>query len=381
MSSIDNVYRKLQIHIDSNMPVDFPETESGVEISLLKQLFTPDEAEIALEVSSVPESIKKIHKRVKKAGISIEKLEEILNNLVEKGALVGPEYYSSLGMGRKYGKTPFIVGMYEFQAGRITKEFEKDARDYLDEKYRETLFKRKTRQMRTIPISKSVKQKNSVIPYDNVRDIVEKTQKPVVVIPCVCREGADLLDEPCKVSDIRETCLLLNEIAEMYIELGRGRSVSKEEAFEILDKAEEIGLVLQPTNNQNPSFICCCCGCCCGVLTSIKKLSKPAQYFHTNFYAEVNTELCSGCKKCIKRCQMEAVSIKDKVAVIDLDWCIGCGICVPTCPDNAIELKDKKKKHVPPKNVLSMYQKLLMERYGILGMFKMMTKVMLGKKL
>ncbi len=45
----DIVYRKLQRYLDS-LPIDYPETESGVEIRILKSLFTPQEAEIALKL-------------------------------------------------------------------------------------------------------------------------------------------------------------------------------------------------------------------------------------------------------------------------------------------------------------------------------------------
>jgi len=45
MESSTDVYRKLQRHID-NMPVAFPESESGLDIKLLKHLFTPEEAKM-----------------------------------------------------------------------------------------------------------------------------------------------------------------------------------------------------------------------------------------------------------------------------------------------------------------------------------------------
>ena len=41
----NEVYRALQRHLD-RMPVPFPATESGVEIRILKQLFTADEARL-----------------------------------------------------------------------------------------------------------------------------------------------------------------------------------------------------------------------------------------------------------------------------------------------------------------------------------------------
>ena len=38
-----DAYRKLQEHLDK-MPVGYPATQSGVEINLLKTIFTPEEA-------------------------------------------------------------------------------------------------------------------------------------------------------------------------------------------------------------------------------------------------------------------------------------------------------------------------------------------------
>jgi len=47
-----DVYRKLQQYLDT-LPIDYPETESGVEIRILKHLFTPQEAEIALRLKVI----------------------------------------------------------------------------------------------------------------------------------------------------------------------------------------------------------------------------------------------------------------------------------------------------------------------------------------
>lgn len=380
MSLSDDIYRKLQKHIDSNMPVDFPETDSGVEIDILKEMFSPREAEIALEVSSVPEPAKKIHSRLKNK-INFDELLEILDKLVKKGAIMGPAYYKNLGLGTRYGKAPFIVGIYEFQAGRLTKELEKKTRNYLDEKYRDVVLSRKTPQMRTIPVGKSISPDNVVATYNNAREIIKNADERIVVLPCVCREGSDLLGEPCKVTDLRETCILLNENAAMYSEFKMGRRLSRAEALDIIDRAEEAGLVLQPANNCRPGFICCCCGCCCGMIVNLKKLPEPAKFFSSDFYAEVNPDLCNGCRKCFKKCQMDAVQFDNKKAVIDLAKCIGCGVCVSACPENAVSLREKEKKARPPKNVFSMYRRLLFERYGIPGMLKMAIKALTGKKL
>ncbi len=370
----------LREHIAENMPVDFPAAESGIEIELLKQLFSPEEAGIALEISSVPEPAPKIYGRLKNK-IPYEKFLGILDSLAERGAIMGPSYYRNLGLGTRYGKAPFIVGMYEFQAGRLTEKFERDTRKYINEKYRDTVLAGKVQQMRTIPIEKSAGTENRAATYDNARELIMSSGGKIVALPCVCREGADLLGEPCRATELRETCLLLNENAAMYSEFKRGREISKDEALEIIGRAEKAGLVLQPSNSQRPGFICCCCGCCCGMLVNLKKLPSPAQYFRSNYYAKTNPDTCSGCGKCLKKCQMEAISIKDKTAVIDTGQCIGCGVCVGACPEGAMSLINKEKKYIPPKNIFSMYRLLLLQRYGAVKMFKMMIKTLMGKKL
>lgn len=61
----DQTYRKLQRYLDS-LPVDYPETESGVEIQILKHLFTPQEAEIALKLKFIPQEAKALYRPFKK---------------------------------------------------------------------------------------------------------------------------------------------------------------------------------------------------------------------------------------------------------------------------------------------------------------------------
>lgn len=377
---LNNVYRKLQKHID-NMPVGFPESESGLDIRLLKHLFSPKEAEIALELSALPEPLERIQKRLKKKGIPIENVEQTLDHLVQKGAIMDCKYFSKKGNGKYYSKAMMVVGMFELQAEKVTKEYAKDFKEYLVEGFYKEIHSKKTSQMRTIPINQSVTQENHIDTYDNAKEIVKNATGDIAVLRCVCRDSKDALEDPCKRSDIRETCLIFEETASTVLDMGRGRSITKEEALETLHKAEEAGFILQPSNSRKPHFICCCCGCCCEALGSIKMFSKPAEYFHSNYQSEVDPDLCTGCEECIEICNMEALALVDDVSTVDLDRCIGCGVCVPKCPSGAISLRSKLKKTIPPKNHDVMYQKILFERIGLLGMLKVMPKAVLGMKI
>ena len=139
--STDNVYVELRNQIDK-MPVGMPATKSGVEIRLLKHLFTPEEAKIALSLNMFPEPLKRIYNRVKKTdkAITLEGLKEVLDRLAVKGAILLDEKKGQ----RLYSYAPFAIGMYEFQVGRLTKEFYEDSEEYLSGEFREEFFRKRS---------------------------------------------------------------------------------------------------------------------------------------------------------------------------------------------------------------------------------------------
>jgi Fe-S-cluster-containing hydrogenase component 2 len=380
MKHEDDIYRNLQEHIDA-MPVAFPKSVSGLDIRLLKHLFTPEEARIALELSALPESIERIHKRFKNTGISIDNLEKILDRMVMKGAILGGSYYQKKGPNKHYSKAQFSIGMYELQAMNLTREFQSNFEEYGEEVFNKIFSTKKTSQLRTIPIRKGINHERYVGSYDDAREIINKTDEKIAVIRCICRHGQDLLGESCKHSEIRDTCILFEDIARFAIGSGQARVVSKEEVLEILDQAENSGFVLQPENNQKPHFICCCCGCCCHVLKTVKKFPRPVEYYHSNYYAKVDTDLCDMCWECMDKCALEALSMENDGTTVDLDRCIGCGVCAAACPAGAIALHAKGDPYVPPKDHDALYKKILRERVGTLGMLKMVPGIVLKRKI
>jgi len=191
----------------------------------------------------------------------------------------------------------------------------------------------------------------------------------------------DLRGQPCKYSDIRETCLQIGpDHARQYIEMGTGRSITKEEAFEILDRAQEAGFILQPENSLKPENICCCCGDCCGPLSAAKNTPRPADLYASNYYVKVDSELCTGCEVCIGRCQMEARVMVDGIATVSLDRCIGCGNCVVTCESGASQLIQKEEQLVPFKDKDATFMKIMSQKLNTWDMLKMRMKMLLGLK-
>ncbi len=77
---------------------------------------------------------------------------------------------------------------------------------------------------------------------------------------------------------------------------------------------------------------------------------------------------------------MEALSINNEKAVLDLNRCIGCGLCVSTCPPHSLSLvrKPKTKQPYVPKDIMETNVKLGKAR-GKLGVSKMIVRQVRSK--
>ena len=369
----EDAYRRLQQHLDRG-PAPFPATESGVELRILKRLFSEEQARIALELSAIPEPIHIVQRRL--PSLSGEELRRKLGGMAEEGLILATEAGGEI----RYAKLAFVVGIYERQVGRLTPELERDVRTYEEEAFGAAMHALKTPQMRTVPVGKSIPVERNVATYEDIRSFAARSEGPFAAMPCICRKGKDLLEEPCQQTKLRENCLTFGMAAKAMVEAGPARYISREEMIEFLEAADREGLVLQPENTANPLFVCCCCGCCCSVLTTAKRLPKPAQYFGTNYYAESNGETCEGCGTCLTRCQMDAVAMDSGHAKVERDRCIGCGLCVTTCPSTSLRLRRNDREKAPPKDTQALYMQLMRDRYGPLKMAGALTGYLLGRK-
>lgn len=353
----EDAYRSLQERLDE-LPVGYPPTESGVEIRILKQLFTPEEAKIAsmLKFSWKDfEPLESIYNRVKTLGYSIEELDTKLENMAKKGAILALKE----GDVKTYGLAQFIVGIFEFQVNKLTKQLVEDIHQYLDEAFIMDMGKIPISQLRTIPVGITLEDELGVTNYDDVKKIIENTDGPFTIINCVCRQARDLLDDPCKNTSRREVCMAFGHPAKAYIDIGWSRQISKEEAIKYLQKNQEEGMIFQVGNAQKPDFICSCCSCCCEGLVRLKSFPNPADLTTSNYYAEIDADLCTGCQTCIERCQMDAISFENDISSIIRKRCIGCGNCVVTCPSEAITLQKKDKLNVPPMTHTDLYNEIM----------------------
>ena len=348
-----DVYQRLAEFLDT-FPQRYPlNTESGIELKMLRHIFTPEDAEMVMKLKSSPESAAEVAERI---GADPEETEQVLYEMSRKGQI----FRTGKPGNYRYMATAFLVGIIEFQMNRMTPEMARDMEEFAPILYEATWMKGTTRDLRTIPISESIAPETRVMPYESAEEAI-RAARVIGVSDCMCRRMKELVDEPC--SKPVEVCFHFGSGTHYFVENGMGRYISQEEALDILKKGQEAGLVCQVSSSQNAVALCMCCDCCCGPLVAYKKYNKPSEMTNSSFYALVNEDDCIGCEDCEERCPMDAITTED-VAIVDLDRCIGCGICAITCPVDAIKVfrKGKDKEFIPEKDLSSAAMAIYQQR-------------------
>jgi len=345
-----DVYTKLARHLDS-LPAGYPATESKVELKILKKLFTPEEAEIASNLSMMPQTAESL---APKLDMDARELGQILEQMAHKGLIFRYRKKGTVS----YMAAQFVVGIWEYHVNDLDEELVRYFNEYVPVLMRSAWERTRTKQMRIIPVSEDVQPDAAIMPYDQAEQIIS-SQSRIAVADCICRKERGMLKEACEAPV--ETCLIFGGGADFYLENGLGRKIDQQEALRIVEKGKEAGLVLQPSNAQKPVAMCMCCGCCCQILRNVKRMDKPSQMVHSNFQAGVDPEACTGCGVCEGLCPMQAITVS-QTAEVDLDRCIGCGVCVKGCEFEALHLAPGESVYEPPRNVVETYMNMAKER-------------------
>jgi ferredoxin len=334
-----DIYRSLQERLDL-YSMGFPKADSGIDIEILKYLFSEEEASLALGLTHSLELPKDIAERI---DMPVEELSLKLDDMAEKGLI----FRLKKSGASKYGAIPFVHGIFEFQVKSLKPDLARMVGDYFDEAFDVAMQKSADHFLRVIPVNKSIEVKNQIASYDDAVSIL-KSKDQIVVTDCICRKRKIVIDEGC--GKTLEACFMFGSMGKYYLDRDIGRVVSLEEATAILKDCHDAGLVTQPATSQNPAGMCNCCGDCCAVLGAIKRHPNPSEIIFSNHIVNAEKELCTECELCLERCQMEALVLNDDGIEVIENRCIGCGLCVTICPSEALKLVEKpeSERRVPP---------------------------------
>ena len=344
-----DVYQRLAKKLNE-LPHGFPPTESGVELRILRKIFTPEDSEIALKIRPVPETAQQIATRL---GKPLEEMQGILDDMVGKGQIGS----AKMGGAQMYMLFPFLIGIWEFQVLRLDKELADLMEEYAPALVG-TLGGFSPSLARVIPVNAQISGQHQVYPYEDLRQIMDKA-KSFQLMDCICRKEQAIQGRPC--THTLENCLAFSEHEGAFDKYTRGRLISRDEAVAVLAESEEEGLVHCTYNVQaGQMFVCNCCSCCCGILRSVKELSSPYMLAGSNFFAAIDQDTCEACGICAnERCPMDAIVEDDGAYIVQPERCIGCGVCTTTCPSEAVTLIRKPDTDIdqPPSNIMDWYFK------------------------
>ena len=324
--------------------MDIPEFFEMVE-----EMFTPQEAEVNNALPRNPLTAKDLAGQM---GKDEAEIEAILEAMADKG----------LCMALTVDQTPFYQGArfmpgileFQFMPGKTTERDRKLAR--LIHAYERACDQKSDPTEMTFPTSRVitvdavVKVGDQSIPMTRFRRFIDKYE-PIAVSTCFCRHAAVLRDEDIHGMP-NDTCMQFGTSAQFAIERLGGRKVTKQEAKEVLSRAEEAGLIHMSQNmTEDIGFICNCDRWHCFAVKNILAKPKPGLYFNSGFEPRFDADLCTACGTCIDRCPPEALTMGDNdIPQIDLDRCFGCAACATGCPTEAIAMVNKPGFPAPPKD-------------------------------
>ena len=349
-----DVYAQLARALD-RLPGGFPQTESRVELQILRKIFSPKEALVASNMTGNSEAVDVIAER---ASLPIEEIEERLKGMLGRDIIWGSEREGI----RKFRLAPFIVGIYESQWNVTDHELFHLFERYWNEGGAVGIMRYEPALHRVVPAQRALKSE-IILPYDDVKQLILQA-KSFELRDCICRKQQDMLGSR-KCDFPLRNCLNFSVRERPMGPYG----TTQDEALRVLAQAEEVGLVHTVSNvATGVHYVCNCCGCCCAILRGITQFGIEHSVARANYFAVVDPEECAGCGTCEDRCQVAACSVEDDVSVIDLAKCIGCGLCVTGCPNEAVKLNLRPDAEIinPPENYKVWEQERLRSR-GLLS--------------
>jgi NAD-dependent dihydropyrimidine dehydrogenase PreA subunit len=234
---------------------------------------------------------------------------------------------------------------------------------------------------RVIPINETVEDPRAILPYEHMDKLMDSLEY-FCVGHCMCRERkAAAMDYNCEVVPLSQNCLHFGKLAHYMVDNGLAREITREDAKQILRNSMDQGLILTIENIQKgQDTLCSCCGDCCAWIEGLTKMRQLHAFSNSNYLANSNSETCSGCGLCAKRCQMDAIELKEmpsargrtmlvhgeggkerklvnktgKVSVVDTHKCVGCGVCAYKCPTKSLILKRNAVEHAPPATLMDL---------------------------
>jgi NAD-dependent dihydropyrimidine dehydrogenase PreA subunit len=324
-----NVYEELADMLVSS-PTGAPEIKTPEFMQHLRLQYTHKEALLAVQVGLMGGKLEELAERT---GVEKGKLKEILNTMADKATMwidPGKEdpIYRSLGLvGPGITEVTLFPGVRNADSVTLAKLMCKNKYWHVRYGFGNSGL---TNLAPVWPVDAALPE--DALPSENIVEQIKQSGHWSVGT-CPCRLGEWLENPGHHCRHLLNTCIQLGDISRWCVEHGLTRSLTCDQAIELLRKCNMDGLVM---TGYPDITICNCCRDCCGLFTGDYKFGLKLLK-RSNFVSQIDEETCSACKVCAGRCPVSAIEVDD-FAVVDKGLCIGCGVCVPTCKTESVKL-------------------------------------------
>ncbi|MEG2383233.1 MAG: FAD-dependent oxidoreductase [Oscillospiraceae bacterium] len=289
--------------------------ENAPEYYALDCCVSDEQAEVALAMGLRKE--RTVEYIAKKCGKSVEETYKIAMELAQIG--VCKVYHDSVG-NELFLVQIFAPGILEMMVNndaqinkypQIAKAFEEYTRIRISSIA--PMLPMGQAMMRVVPIETAIEGNSKSVPYEHLSYYLSKYDT-FSVADCSCRKSRRFLGQGCGHLE-KDMCIQMGTGAEYYIRTGRARQITREEAMDILKRAEENGLMHQIPNIEglgDTAAICNCCSCSCFAMRVATMFGNP-DAIRSNYVSEVNTENCVACGQCVENCPTNALKLGQKL--------------------------------------------------------------------
>ena len=171
--------------------------------------------------------------------------------------------------------------------------------------------------MHTIPVEKAIELESTSVPVEHLSRWIDMYDK-YGVGQCSCRKQQQMRGEGSG-EICGEFCIAMGDMAEYMDDRGIGRYITKEEVYEILERAERHGYVHQITNIDGEGKIVAICNCAPGVCNALRtsQLYNTPNMSASAYRAHVEKDKCVACGKCVEVCPVGAAKLGQKLCKKD----------------------------------------------------------------
>ena len=290
--------------------------ENAPEYYSMANIVSDDEADIAIAAGLRKE--RTAGYLAKKVGKTVDEIMPLLDNLVYYG-IFRRTYSEEFGQDAYYMQI-FAPGILEMmvnnkelmekhpEVGRAFEEYTRLRMETMG-----PILPAGYGLMRVIPCESAIMDNPDADEFEKLSYYLNK-YKTFSVSPCSCRASRTSIGDGCGHLD-EDMCIQMGKGAEHYIRSGRAREITKEEALEIIKRAEENGLMHDIPNIEeagDSAAICNCCACACfGLRAGMMFGARDA--IRSNYVATVDEAKCVACAQCVEVCPGNALKLGQKL--------------------------------------------------------------------